>query len=65
MSFFTESDYADVLEENRGSSADLDINVDFREDKSDSEAAPAHTTLLPGHHDIDEETSMSKKGINE
>ena len=65
MSRFTESDYADVLGENQGSSADLEIKVDFREDKSDSEASPAYTTLLPGHHDIGEETSMSKKGINE
>ena len=61
---FTESDYADVLGENQGSSGDLEINVDFREDRSDPEASPANTTLLPGHCDIGEEISMSTKGKN-
>ena len=30
MTSFTESDYADVFGENQGSSADLEIKVDFR-----------------------------------
>ena len=64
MTCFTESDYADVLGENRGSSADSEIKVDFREAQSDSEASHANTTLLPGHCDIGDETSMSKKGID-
>ena len=61
---FTESDYADVLGENQGSGADLGIKVDFREDQSDSETDPANTTLIPGHCDISEETSMCKQGTN-
>ena len=65
MSRFTESDYADVLGENQGSGADLEIKVDIREDQLDSKASPANTTLLPGHCDIGEETSMSKKGIDQ
>ena len=64
MTSFTDSDYADVLGENQGSSADLEIKVDFREDQSDSEASTANTTLLPGNCDIGEETSMNRKGIN-
>ena len=63
MSRFTESDYADVLGENQGSGADLEIKVDIREDQLDSKASPDNTTLLTGHCDIGEETSMSKKGI--
>ena len=65
MTSFTESDYADVFGENQGSSADLEIKAAFREDQSSSEPSPANTTLLPGHCDIGEETSMSKKGNNE
>ena len=61
---FTESDYADVLGENQGSGTDLEIKVEFREDQSDSKAYPANTTLIPGHCDISEETSMCKKGTN-
>ena len=64
MTSFTDSDYADVLGENQGSSADLEIKVDFREDQSDSQASPANAILLPGHCDIGEETSMSKKSMN-
>ena len=64
MTSFTESDYADVFGETQGSSADLEIKVDFREDQSDLEASPANTTLLPGHCDIGEEASMCKKCIN-
>ena len=62
---FTESDYADVLGENQGSGADLEVKVDLREDQLDSKASPANTTLLPRHCDISEETSMRKKGTNE
>ena len=64
MSRFTESDYADVLGENQGSGADLEIKVDFREDQSDSEADHANTTLIPGHCDNSKETSMCKKSTN-
>ena len=64
MASFTESDYADVLGENQGSSADLEIKFDFRENQSDSAASPANTTLLSGHCDIGEETSKSKKSMN-
>ena len=65
MTSFTESDYADVFGENQGSSADLERKVDFREGQSDSEVSPANTTMLPGHCDIGQETSMSKKVMNE
>ena len=64
MTSFTESDYADLVGENQGSNADTELKVDFREDQSDSEAYPANTTLIPGHCDISEETSMCKKGTN-